>query len=178
MYEQWHPLGVVGIITAFNFPWRCGLERVHRRDLWKRQRMETITKNAALWCRGAEHLQRRSRRMDSHQFSCSSMTPGLISRHVRRGSVDLVSFTGSSAIGRKSRRRRRASRKMPLASVAITRSSWMSQPTLDSPYRASCSARSARRVSGTTTRRLFIHNCYEEFATLVAAYAQVRIGVR
>jgi aldehyde dehydrogenase (NAD+) len=24
MYEQWHPLGVVGIISAFNFPWPCG----------------------------------------------------------------------------------------------------------------------------------------------------------
>ena len=36
--------------------------------------------------------------------------------------------------------------------MAITRSSWMSQPTLDSPYRASCSARSARRVS--SARRL------------------------
>jgi aldehyde dehydrogenase (NAD+) len=24
MYEQWHPLGVVGTISAFNFPVRCG----------------------------------------------------------------------------------------------------------------------------------------------------------
>ena len=25
MYEQWHPLGIVGVVTAFNFPWPFGL---------------------------------------------------------------------------------------------------------------------------------------------------------
>jgi acyl-CoA reductase-like NAD-dependent aldehyde dehydrogenase len=32
MYEQWHPLGPVGIITAFNFP-RGGLGLEHCRGL-------------------------------------------------------------------------------------------------------------------------------------------------
>ena len=62
MYEQWHPLGVVGVISAFNFPvavwsWnalaRGGLRRL--RDL------EAVAQNAADRDRGAEDLRSRAR---------------------------------------------------------------------------------------------------------------------
>ena len=42
MYEQWHPLGPVGVITAFNFPTAGFLECHDRVDLWKYGDLETI----------------------------------------------------------------------------------------------------------------------------------------
>jgi acyl-CoA reductase-like NAD-dependent aldehyde dehydrogenase len=48
MLEQWHPLGVVGIISAFNFS-GCGLvlERRARRCVWQRDALEAIGKDTA-----------------------------------------------------------------------------------------------------------------------------------
>ena len=58
MSEQWHPLGVVGVITAFNFPvavwaWNAFLARGLRR----RGGVEAVTQDAAVRARGAEDRQ-------------------------------------------------------------------------------------------------------------------------
>ena len=43
MYEQWHPLGVVGVITRLQLPGRgVGVERGHRRGLRRRRALEAV----------------------------------------------------------------------------------------------------------------------------------------
>ena len=45
MYEQWHPLGVVGVISAFNFPGGgMVLERADRSSVRRLRRLEAFTR--------------------------------------------------------------------------------------------------------------------------------------
>ena len=56
MYEQWHPLGPIGIVTAFNFPGRgLGVERGDRRGVRRHDDLEAVVEDAADRGRGAEH---------------------------------------------------------------------------------------------------------------------------
>ena len=66
MYEQWHPLGLVGTISAFNFPvavyaWNaciaCGLRQ--------RQHLEAVAQYATVCCSCAEDHQRSAGRHGS-----------------------------------------------------------------------------------------------------------------
>jgi aldehyde dehydrogenase (NAD+) len=59
MYEQWHPIGLVGIISAFNFPvavwaWNC----VRRRGVRRHLDLEAVAEDAAVGDRRDEDLQR------------------------------------------------------------------------------------------------------------------------
>jgi acyl-CoA reductase-like NAD-dependent aldehyde dehydrogenase len=58
MYEQWHPLGPVGVISAFNFPvavwsWNALIAMV----CGDTRGVEAVAQNAAHGDRGAEHLR-------------------------------------------------------------------------------------------------------------------------
>ena len=62
MYEQWHPLGVVGVISAFNFPvavwsWNALIAMV----CGDTRGLEAVAQDAADRDRGAEHLRSRAR---------------------------------------------------------------------------------------------------------------------
>ena len=58
MYEQWHPLGLVGIISRVQFPGRgVGVECVHRRGVRRYFDLEAIAKDAAVGDRVDEDLQ-------------------------------------------------------------------------------------------------------------------------
>ena len=48
MYEQWHPLGVIGVITAFNFPVAVWAWNIHRSRDRKYGVVETLAQGAAL----------------------------------------------------------------------------------------------------------------------------------
>ena len=103
MYEQWHPLGVVGIISAFNFPGRgVGLECVPRRRLRRCLRLEASPKTPLC----AVAVQRSSIACSSARpipasFSSSSTADNeLAEQFVDDRRVDLVSFTGSTAVGK------------------------------------------------------------------------------
>jgi aldehyde dehydrogenase (NAD+) len=103
MYEQWHPLGVVGVITAFNFPaavwgWNAAIASVAGDTVvWKPSSKAPLTAIA---------LQHVTNRVTSdHGVS------GLFNLVVGRGStvgeqmindgrIPLISFTGSVAMGR------------------------------------------------------------------------------
>ena len=59
MYEQWHPLGLVGTISAFNFPvavyaWNACIAA----DLRQRQHLEAVTQHGAVCSGRAEDHQR------------------------------------------------------------------------------------------------------------------------
>jgi aldehyde dehydrogenase (NAD+) len=103
MYEQWHPLGVVGVISAFNFPvavwsWNCAIAAVcGDSTLWKPSSKVPLT---AIACtRIAEKVCR-----------ANGVDPAIFSLVIGRGStvgevlladprIQLVSATGSCRMG-------------------------------------------------------------------------------
>jgi aldehyde dehydrogenase (NAD+) len=103
MYEQWHPLGPIGIITAFNFPvavwsWNSALAAVCGDTMiWKPSEMTPLVSVAV------QHICNRV--MGDHGLS------GIFTMAIGDGSVGallsedarlpLVSFTGSVRTGRK-----------------------------------------------------------------------------
>jgi len=104
MYEQYHPLGVIGIISAFNFPvavwaWNAALAAVcGDASVWKPSSKAPLT--------GIAVQNIINRVMDRH--NC----PGVFSLVIGRGGVvgerlvndkriQMVSFTGSTKQGRK-----------------------------------------------------------------------------
>ncbi|MBA3563686.1 MAG: aldehyde dehydrogenase family protein [Gammaproteobacteria bacterium] len=104
MYEQWHPLGVVGIISAFNFPvavwsWNAFIAAVcGNACIWKPSPKTPLCAIA---------VQRICNEVfEKHGFPPVFqlfIDPGseLADEFVRDERIDLVSFTGSTAVGRK-----------------------------------------------------------------------------
>jgi len=105
MYEQWHPLGVVGVITAFNFPvavwmwnaaiaWVCG-----NVVLWKPSEKAPLT---AIACQKIAHEV-----LARHGFAegVSNVVIGPVEEVGERLAADrrlpLVSATGSVRMGRR-----------------------------------------------------------------------------
>jgi aldehyde dehydrogenase (NAD+) len=102
MYEQWHPLGVVGIISAFNFPvavwswnaalaWVCGDVCI-----WK---PSSKTPLCAIACQNiiAEVLRNNNVPEGVSCLVLGNESGDLINNDKR---IPLVSFTGSTRIGR------------------------------------------------------------------------------
>ena len=103
MYEQWHPLGAIGIITAFNFPlavwsWNAAIAAVCGDTMiWKPSPATPLTAIAA------QHICNRV--MARH--GCAGVFNLLIgdndaigARLVDDSRLPLVSFTGSTRVGR------------------------------------------------------------------------------
>jgi aldehyde dehydrogenase (NAD+) len=183
MYEQWHPLGVVGVITAFNFPvavwaWNALLSAVcGNATVWK---PSPKTPLAAI---AVQHLCNRV----ITELGLPPIFTLLVDAGREAGArlaadprVALVSFTGSSAVGRQ---------------IAETVARRFGRTLLE------CSGNNAIIVAEdadldlvvpavlfgavgtagqrcTSTRRLIVHESIEPtvVARLKSAYAQVRIG--
>jgi aldehyde dehydrogenase (NAD+) len=103
MYEQWHPLGVVGVISAFNFPvavwsWNAAIASVcGDAVLWKPASKTPLTAIAVT--KIVEEVC-RANRIDPAIFSLvvgKGSTVGEKLLHDRR--IPLVSCTGSCAVG-------------------------------------------------------------------------------
>ncbi len=104
MYEQWHPLGVVGVITAFNFPgavwaWNAFIAAVAGNAVvWKPSPKAPLTAIA---------VQRLVNRVMEEEDLAGVFTlivtdeDAAAERFVADPRVALVSFTGSSAVGRR-----------------------------------------------------------------------------
>ena len=183
MYEQWHPLGVVGIITAFNFPvavwaWNSALAWISGDTcVWKPSEKTPLS---AIACQN----------IISDVFKANSVPEGVscvvvggresgewMSNDTR---VPLVSATGSTRMGKAvgSAVAARLGRSLLELggnnAIIITE-----QADLDIALRASIfGAVGTAGQRCTTTRRLIIHeNVYEVFKKkLVAAYKQLVIG--
>jgi aldehyde dehydrogenase (NAD+) len=184
MLEQWHPLGVTGIITAFNFPvavwaWNSALAAVcGAATLWKPS--EKVPLSAIACIRIAERVCRDCA-VDPAIFSLaigSGSVIGELMTNDRR--VPLVSATGSSRMGQR------------VGSVVAQRygrtilelggnNAIVVTPSADLNLAKRAILFAAVGTAGqrcTTTRRLIVHESTKEkmASSLVSAYAQLRIG--
>ena len=104
MYEQWHPLGVVGIVTAFNFPvavwsWNSLIAAVCGDTwVWKPSSETPLTAIAV------QKIAQRVLEKHGHaHVSTLVIGPGrsIGDRIAKDRRIPLVSFTGSCGIGRR-----------------------------------------------------------------------------
>ena len=183
MYEQWHPLGIVGVITAFNFPvavwaWNALIAAIcGNATVWKPSPKTPLSAIAV------QHLCNRVLADLGLPPIFTLLVDGGREAGARIAAdprVALVSFTGSSAVGRQ---------------IAQTVAGRFGRTLLE------CSGNNAIIVADdadlglvvpavvfgavgtagqrcTTTRRLIVHESVEAEVVrrLRAAYAQVRIG--
>ncbi len=104
MYEQWHPLGIVGTITSFNFPvavwsWNACIASICGNvNIWKPS-PKTPLCGIAVQKICNEALADADLPQVFHLFNDGD---NQLARHfVDDSRVDLISFTGSCAVGRK-----------------------------------------------------------------------------
>ncbi|MFQ5993543.1 MAG: aldehyde dehydrogenase family protein [Acidiferrobacterales bacterium] len=104
MYEQWHPLGIVGVITAFNFPvavysWNAFIAAVAGNAVvWK------PSPKAPLCAIAVQNICNRVMEAEGHAGVFSlivASAPSPVSeRFISDKRIPLVSFTGSTTVGR------------------------------------------------------------------------------
>lgn len=103
MYEQWHPLGVVGVITAFNFPvavwaWNAFIAAVAGNTvLWK------PSPKAPLCALAVQHLCNRVLEEAGYSGVFALFTTDRVEmadNMVQDERLPLISFTGSVPVGR------------------------------------------------------------------------------
>jgi aldehyde dehydrogenase (NAD+) len=183
MYEQWHPLGIVGIISAFNFPvavwswnsalaWICGDVCV-----WK------ASEKAPLCAVACQNIW--------NEVALENNLPEGISSIITGGSdvgnwmvsdtrVPLISATGSTRMGRivgakVAERFGKSLLELGGNNAIIVTENADLQMTIIGAVFGACGTAGQRC---TTTRRLIIHeNVYDEVVTkMKAAYGQLKIG--
>ena len=182
MYEQWHPFGVVGIISAFNFPvavwswnaalaWVCGDVCI-----WK---PSSKTPLCAIACQNiiGEVLKRNNVPEGVSCLVIGNESGDLINNDKR---IPLVSFTGSTRIGRhvsKTVAERFGNTILELGgnnAIIVSEHADLGMVLVGSVFGAVGTA--GQRC--TSTRRLIIHDSiYEKtIRILQKAYAQLHIG--
>lgn len=182
MYEQWHPMGITGIISAFNFPvavwswntaiaWVCG-----NVCIWK---PSSKTPLCAIAC---QHIIAGILKNNNLPEGISNLVFGNATGDMMTGDkrISLVSFTGSTRIGRivSSAVAGRFGRSiLELGgnnAIIISKDADLKMAITGAVFGAVGTA--GQRC--TSTRRLIIHeDVYEDFKSrLVSAYSQLRIG--
>ncbi len=183
MYEQWHPLGIVGIISAFNFPvavwswntmlaWVCGDVCI-----WKPSEKTPL---CAIACQNivAKVLKRNNLPEGISNVVIGDYKIGELLSHDTR--VPLVSATGSTRMGKKvgeavgGRLGRSLLELGGNNAIIITENADLDMAMIAIVFGAVGTA--GQRC--TTTRRLIIHEKkYNEVKNrLQKAYAQLKIG--
>jgi len=183
MFEQWHPLGVVGVISAFNFPvavwsWNAFLAAICGNvTVWK------PSPKTALCAVAVQHLCNRV--LERHglppifQLFIAQGTD-LAIRFVEDRRVDLVSFTGSTAVGRDVGMRVAQRLGKSLLELggnnAIIVDEFANLDLVVPAIVFGAVGTAGQRC--TTTRRVFVHESQmaELERRLTGAYKQVRIG--
>ena len=183
MYEQWHPLGVVGIISAFNFPvavwsWNSFLAAICGNvSVWKPSPKTPLTAVAI------QHLCNRVMKSAGlppiFQLFIDAGNE-LATRFVDDHRVALVSFTGSTAVGRKVGERVAARMGKSLLELGGN-NAIIVDDTANLDLAVPAIVFGAVGTAGqrcTTTRRVFVHSsrAAELEKRLVNAYSQVKIG--
>ena len=183
MYEQWHPLGPVGIITAFNFPaavwaWNAMVAAVCGDTMiWKPSHLSPLT---AVAMTNVCHQVMAGTGFEAVFNLCFGPASTVGQTMVEDTRVPLISATGSSRMGAKvgtavAARLGRSLLELGGNNAIIV----MEDADLDLAVRASLFA--AAGTSGqrcTTLRRLIVHRPVADMLAkrLVEAYQQVPIG--
>jgi aldehyde dehydrogenase (NAD+) len=183
MYEQWHPMGIVGIISAFNFPvavwswnaalaWVCGNVTV-----WKPSEKTPLCGNAV------QHIVAKVFAANNVPEGVNNLIQGgrevgeWMSHDTR---IPLVSATGSTRMGKELNKAvagRLGKTILELGgnnAIIITENADLDMSLIGAVFGAVGTA--GQRC--TSTRRLIIHeNVYDNFvAKLTKAYQQIIIG--
>jgi len=184
MLEQWHPLGLVGIITAFNFPvavwsWNSALATVcGDATVWKPSSQTPLTAIATV--RIAERVC-RAQGVDPAIFSLVIGDTAIVGeRLINDRRVALISATGSTRMGRHvgetvTRRLGRSLLELGGNNAIIVAPS----ANLDLATRALVfGAVGTAGQRCTTTRRVLVHESLSQelLRRLMQAYEQVSIG--
>jgi aldehyde dehydrogenase (NAD+) len=183
MYEQWHPLGIVGTISAFNFPvavwsWNACLAAICGNvNVWKPS-PKTPLCGVAVQKICNEALADSGLPDVFHLFNDGDNK--LAQQFVDDHRIDLVSFTGSSAVGRKVGERVAARMGKSLLELGGNNAIIVDEyANLDIAVPAIVfGAVGTAGQRCTSTRRVIVHESrLEELRErLVSAYGQVRIG--
>jgi aldehyde dehydrogenase (NAD+) len=183
MYEQWHPLGVVGVISAFNFPvavwsWNAFLAAIAgNATVWKPSPKTALCSIAVQ--RICNAVMERHSLPPIFQLFIDAGTE-LATRFVADKRVALVSFTGSTEVGRQVGMRvaeRLGKSLLELGgnnAIIVDASANLELAVPALVFGAIGTA--GQRC--TTTRRVLVHRSRidELERRLVAAYGQIRIG--
>ncbi|MCO4859300.1 aldehyde dehydrogenase family protein [Herbaspirillum sp. WGmk3] len=189
MMETWHPLGVVGVITAFNFPvavwaWNAALALVcGNAVVWKPSEKTPVTALAvqALFAKAVARFSAQRPNLVPAQL-CGLLIGGadLGETLSRSATVPLVSATGSVRMGRK------------VATVVAERlgrsllelggnNAMIVAPSADLNLALRAITFSAVGTAGqrcTSLRRLFVHSSIHDqvVAQIKRIYASVKVG--
>ena len=183
MYEQWHPMGIVGIISAFNFPvavwsWNAALAWVCGNvTIWKPSEKTPLCGNAV-------------QNIVAKVFAANNVPEG-VNNLIQGGRevgewisndnrIPLVSATGSTRMGKELNKAvagRLGKTILELGgnnAIIITENADLDMSLIGAVFGAVGTA--GQRC--TSTRRLIIHeNVYDSFVTkLTKAYQQIKIG--
>ncbi len=183
MYEQYHPLGIVGVISAFNFPvavwswnaalaWICG-----NVVIWKPSEKTPL---CAIACQSIFNGVAKENNLPEGISNLLIADHEIGDRLVKDKKLALVSFTGSTRVGRivgKNVAERFGKSILELGgnnAIIITENADLNMSIIGAVFGAVGTA--GQRC--TSTRRLIIHeSVYDDVKNrLVKAYGQLKIG--
>ncbi len=183
MYEQWHPLGIVGVVSSFNFPvavwaWNAFISAIcGNTTVWK------PSSKCPLCCIAVQRVCNEA--LEAGGFPpifLSFMASGhdLANRFVEDDRIKLISFTGSTWVGRGVARRVAERFGRSILELGGNNAIILDE-TSDLQLAIPAIVFGAVGTAGqrcTTTRRLFVPEATFGQVTerLVGAYRQVRIG--
>ncbi|MFD0738596.1 aldehyde dehydrogenase family protein [Lysobacter koreensis] len=180
MYEQWHPLGLVGVISAFNFPvavwaWNSFIAAICGDiTIWKPSPKTPLSAVASMKiCNEAL----KAGGFPDIFFLFNDAGTELASSFVDDKRIHLISFTGSTKVGRMVGER--VARRMGRSLLELGgNNAIIVDDSADLKLAIPAIVFGAVGTAGqrcTTTRRLFVHEKIhdEVLAKLVAAYKQV-----
>ena len=180
MYEQWHPMGVIGIISAFNFPvavwaWNAFIAAVCGDiSIWKPSPKTPLSAIAAMKiCNEAL----KAGGFPNLFFLFNDAGVEIAKKFVDDHRIALISFTGSTAVGRHVGERVAKRLGRSLLELGGNNAIIVDQ-SADLKLAIPAIVFGAVGTAGqrcTTTRRLFVHESIFDNVvnTLVAAYKQV-----
>ena len=183
MYEQWHPLGLAGIITAFNFPvavwaWNATLAAICGNvNIWKPSPKVPL---CAVAVQKIVNEALADSDLPAFNYLFNDPDNDLAARFVDDPRISLVSFTGSCTVGRQVGAR--VSERMGKSLLelggnnAIIVDEYANLDLVIPAVVFGAIGTAGQRC--TTTRRLIVHRSrFEDVKNgLVHAYGQIRIG--